>query len=568
MHKLSNMARLSVALALLAAVLLATAPALAAKEARAARYDVTVAAQADGSVLVSETVVFVYTGGPFTFVTRSIPAGRTDGLTGFEAYMDGARLPEGDQPGQVEISGGDPVEIVWHFAPTSDATHEFTLVYRALGVVEKSSAADILRWQALPDEHDYAIESSTITLTYPVGVEAQGAPTAEGVQASIESQSGQITIVARNLGEDTTLIVEQRFAPGSLTSLTPNWQVQAEARAARTRQYAPYVLALAGLIVLAGGGGVYALWRRAQPEPVPDAGPIASPPGDLPPALVGALNSGTGDPSAATALGTLFDLGQRGVVEIEQRPAKGWLGRADYTVTLRERPGTLRPHEAGLLDEVFGPGAAPGATAALMEKLRSVLGHWKRFAEPVKAEVRQAGWMDEARKRQRARWVGGGVLLLMGALGLLVLAAGLGLPLVGEAALMVPLAVAAVSMLILALGASLSPYTDQGRQAAARWKAFGKYLEEVTKGREAVTRPDLFERYLPYAAGLGLADGWLKFFKRRGEANIPAWFRPLMAGDTGGFAAMIAATSSTASSSGAGGAAGAGAAGGGASGTG
>ncbi len=567
MMKPSDMARLSVALALLAAVLLAV-PALAAKDARAARYDVTVAAQADGSMLVTETVVFVYTGGPFTFVTRSIPAGRTDGLAGFEAYMNGARLPEGDQPGQVEISGGDPVEIVWHFAPTSDATHEFTLVYRALGVVEKNAAADILRWQALPDEHDYAIESSTVTLTYPAAAEVQGAPTTEGVPASVESQPGQVTIVARNLGEDDTLIVEQRFAPGSLTTLTPNWQAQAEARAARTRQYTPYLLALAGLIVLAGGGGVYVLWRRAQPEPVPDAGPIASPPGDLPPALVGALNSGTGDPSAATALGTLFDLGQRGVVEIEQRPGKGWLGRADYTVTLRERPATLRPHEAALLDEIFGPYAGSGATAALMDKVRSLLSHWKRFAEPVKDEVRQAGWLDEARKRQQARWVGGGMLLLMVTLGILVLSVGVGVPLVGGVALVLPLAVAAVSVQILILGASLSPYTDQGRQAASRWKAFGKYLEQVAKGREAVTRPDLFERYLPYAAGLGLADAWLRFFKQRGEASIPAWFQPLTAGDTGGFAAMIAATSSTASSSGAAGAAGAGAAGGGASGTG
>src|SRR5262245_52535979 len=104
MTKQKTLFRASLALALLAAMLLAAWPAAAAKEGRASRLDVDLMVQNDGSVLVVETLECVYTGGPFTFVTREIPAERTDGLDSFEAYMDGTRMPEGDQPGQVEIS--------------------------------------------------------------------------------------------------------------------------------------------------------------------------------------------------------------------------------------------------------------------------------------------------------------------------------------------------------------------------------------------------------------------------------------------------------------------------------
>jgi hypothetical protein len=35
-------------------------------------------------------------------------------------------------------------------------------------------------------------------------------------------------------------------------------------------------------------------------------------------------------------------------------------------------------------------------------------------------------------------------------------------------------------------------------------------------------RPDLFELYLPVAAGFGFAQGWAKFFQKQGGASLPA----------------------------------------------
>ena len=76
--------------------------------------------------------------------------------------MDGRSLPQGDQPGQVEISGSDPVRVEWHLQPTSNSRHTFTLTYQLLGVVRQTDGADLLIYQPLPDEFESTIAQSTV----------------------------------------------------------------------------------------------------------------------------------------------------------------------------------------------------------------------------------------------------------------------------------------------------------------------------------------------------------------------------------------------------------------------
>ena len=128
------------------------APAEAGKDYRAERFDVQFDLQPDGSALVTETVAFRFDGGPFTYVFRDINATETDGLTFIDASMDGQTMPLGTSAGQVEVTGRDPLKVKWHFAPTSDSTHEFVVRYRMAGVVRKLDA-DTIRWRAIPQEH-------------------------------------------------------------------------------------------------------------------------------------------------------------------------------------------------------------------------------------------------------------------------------------------------------------------------------------------------------------------------------------------------------------------------------
>ena len=105
--------------------------AAAGKSYSADRYDVDLAIQNDGSLLVTETLVFRFVGGPFRYVFRELVLDESDGVADIQASMDGAALPTGKNAGQVEIGGGNPTKVTWHFGPVSDSTHTFVLKYRA-----------------------------------------------------------------------------------------------------------------------------------------------------------------------------------------------------------------------------------------------------------------------------------------------------------------------------------------------------------------------------------------------------------------------------------------------------
>jgi hypothetical protein len=111
--------------------------------------------------------------------------------------MDGVALPAGEEAGQVEVKGASPIRITWHFAPTTDSTHTYTLSYRVNGVVRQDGNADLLLWQALPDDHEYAIGSSTVRIHYPADVALLGAPEVRQGQASVETGDGAATFTAR-----------------------------------------------------------------------------------------------------------------------------------------------------------------------------------------------------------------------------------------------------------------------------------------------------------------------------------------------------------------------------------
>ena len=143
------MLRRALTLSLLLCLLL-IATVQAAKSYEAQRYDVDLAIQEDGSLVVTETAVFDFEGGPFTYVFRDLAYTEVDAIDRLQASMDGKVLPQGTGPGQVEIQAGDPLQVTWHFAPTSDSTHTFTLVYRVQGAIRQLDDADALIWRAIP----------------------------------------------------------------------------------------------------------------------------------------------------------------------------------------------------------------------------------------------------------------------------------------------------------------------------------------------------------------------------------------------------------------------------------
>src|SRR5215467_349952 len=75
-------------LALATLMLFLSQPSAPAKTYSAEQFNQAITVQQDGSLVVKETVIFTFTGGPFTYVYRDLPTDKTDGVVVLSATMD------------------------------------------------------------------------------------------------------------------------------------------------------------------------------------------------------------------------------------------------------------------------------------------------------------------------------------------------------------------------------------------------------------------------------------------------------------------------------------------------
>ena len=541
------------------------------KSYSADRFDVDVVAHEDRSLLVEETVAFRFVGGPFSFVFRELPIDHTDGITDIVAGVDGVPWPEGTGPGQVEITGRDPIVVTWHLSPTSDTVQNFTLSYRALGVVrreeQRGETVDVLDWQALPDEYEYDIAGSTVTVNYPAGATRLGEPQVLVGKAEAAAGDGQVVFSQGNLSSGDPLVVRLNFAPGSFNDVMPNWQI--EAIQIRSRAW---IWITAAAVTLAGG--LLALFAAARPyqRTIRKANSfLHKPPMDMPPALAGWLFNQT--ISWQHGLATLFDLAGRGLIRIEEMAEKKWYESNQFDVTLLNRPGNLRPYENALLDLLFtDKSGAPRDTLSMSDMGKLITSsRWKVFTESLEGEAEAQGLISHEAKGRGKRLMIWGVVLMLLPLPLMVAAFLVG-SFFGFWPLLLAGAIFLVGLFALIFGATVSPLSDRGAKLAETFDPFRRFLDQAGKGKIDVPDPAYYEAYLPYATAFGYAQPWVKQQSKAGYNVVPSYFRAL--GDDGSgnmvvfIAAITAANNSGGSAAASAGAAGAGAAGGGASGAG
>jgi hypothetical protein len=544
--------------------LFVASPVLAAKSYYAERFDVLIDIQENGSAIITETVEFHFEGDPFTFAFREISARNTDGITFLNASMDGVVLPEGTQAGQVEVEPGDPLEVTWHFPPTTNKSHVFVVMYRAEGII-RTGAADTFIWRAIPEEHEYSIAYATVTLTYPSQAPLLEEPTLDRDFNSTEAEN-RITLTTNGLNEDTDLTLTARFAPSSLTQTAPQWQQhQAQVDAAAARVFPTG--SIAGILtILLGSLGLFTYARANGRElTISPVVSNANPPAAVPPAVIGKLSG-----QASGFMGTIFDLAQRGVLEVNEE--KGSWGTKKHVLTRKTTQVALLPHEQGLLDAIF---KAAETQVNLSEVAGRLSDKSKLFDEPLEQELIQRAWLDPERKSKRTMLTASGVIMLFVALALFIASLiGINMMLDNLNLVMVFAVLAGISAgaFLLSIGlmiyaAAFSILTPSGEEQAARWKGFAEYLKQVSKGKEPAIRPDYFERYLAYAAVFGLGTKWAQYFQKLGGVPLPIWFHAA-AGNDANFGAIVAVMSSSDSAGASAGGGGAGASGGGSSGAG
>ncbi len=518
-------ALISVLVAVLVGGLLSALPAAAAKDYRAERFHSRLVVEPGGSLVVTETVRFVFGADSFTYVYRDLPSRKTDGIVVLAATMDGVPLTQGKQAGQFELKKDDDGRrrIVWHFPAASNAAHTFTVTYRAAGVAWQDTERDVLAWTLLPTKHAYEIECASGEIEYPASATMIGEAILDppATESSVEGRA--VRFLRCPFGRDRSWVVTMRFAPRTLAAAPPAWQ----ARARLTRQHLPLFLGLAALILI-GGGGMFLLFGLNHRVPVAGSGSEIrqdTPPDDLPPALAGALLRTGASAAWGDVLGALMDLARRGVIRIEVQPAGGVFGKRTVTVTRGDAAPGAMAHERTLLDLLFTSRSGPRSSATFTDLARTFASarRWKRVRRAVTDDLRAAMLLDPDREHTRVRVTAIGVaIMVLAFVGFMVSVAFMDRA--GDSVLAVPGAAMIVGIIGIITGAVTSPLSEAGAWRAGRWRAFRRHLADVAGPSGGSREPHVsFERLLPYAVALGTALPWMKRLKKQGVSEGPSW---------------------------------------------
>ncbi len=293
-----------------------------------------------------------------------------------------------------------------------------------------------------------------------------------------------------------------------------------------------HLIFLVAMVVFLSGGvvGIVILWfvRGRDPATGLVAEIVTEPPDDLPPGAAGTLVDEHVDHHDVVA--TLLGLARHGAITIqEQHGADGQTGkgRSDYLLTVVDPDGVTSRLERDLLRVLFN-GKPTSFDSVLLSAIKPRFdAHEPEIRADLYREMVDRRYFtrspDETRRRWRTlSWIGlvGSILV-----GVIVTAR------VDAFAILPTIASILIWIVMLRLSRAMPQKTMVGAEAAAKWRAFKRYLESIDRHENLAEARELFDRYLSYAVAFGLERQWIRSFASVG-ASSPGWFAP--AGGFGG----------------------------------
>jgi uncharacterized membrane protein YgcG len=520
------------------------------------RYDVTIDLREGGSYHVVERQMVEFEGGPFTSGFADIPMGRIDDVQnvvvrevmagGTVTYEESSCCDDYVSPGQYTWGrNGSFTSVRWGLDSTYDETKTFLLEYDVIGALrvypENVPPVQQIWWTAIGKEVTEVapVRAATVTINLPEAVDLIDVVMSvdevkiDPAQVGNYTKNGKTWTFSKGyLNEGDQFVVRLDF-PTLVDAAKPRWQdaddeQRHKAEQAEERRAVLNSMFLgAGLLGLVGGGlAIYGLWyvRGRDPSVGIVADFLPKPPDDLPPGAAGALIDEVVHRRDIVA--TLVDLSRRGVIEMSQTDAAG-IG-SDVKVTLVTTDVTLAPFEKEALNALFNWKLQPGTTTNLWKAseafARSASGVRSLLYDELVRRAYFANSPEETRTNWRNRAMRSVILLPIGGfLAWLIFFRGVGWFWFPLGALVV------MSLAIYLISGALPRKTRAGAEAAAKWRAFRRYLEDIEKYDKVAERKEIFDDYLPYAIAFGLEQSWVGAFAMT-KTPAPRWYAPVWPG--------------------------------------
>ncbi|WP_329005606.1 DUF2207 domain-containing protein [Kribbella sp. NBC_00709] len=462
----------------------------------------------DGQLQVKETVDLTAGGTTFsrTLTTRvrsDSERDRTYDLKDVSATVNG-QPAQGFQNQSVD----DGRKLTLNVSGQSKIVYSYTVD----NVVADSTEGREVSW---PIVQGFGVAVPTANLSVSV-------PFATWVTCFAGRTGSSMPCTSSQLGESADLQIQQNGVPagGRLTFLTglsdqatvqPNAQYATRWSLGRAFTVDSSTIGLAVIVFGIGLLGAVGLWffrgrdaakvgEGAPERPVLDGadGPQFAAPDGIRPGQVGTVVDETADVVDITA--TLLDLAVRNYLTIVEQPRESHFGKLDWELQRLHQGGPeLLPYEKALLDAVFADGDSV-LVSALGPSLRPRL---NLVREQLYADVVTQGWFNNRPDAVRNRWTTAGVVLLgAGVVLTVVLAIVTKFGLVG-------FAVMAAGLVLALVGQAAPARTARGAAVLGRVAGLQHYLaNESSANLPQSHRLEFASRCLPYAAVLGLTEKW------------------------------------------------------------
>ncbi len=482
------------------------------------RNDVVVTIEADGGVLVEETIVADFQVKKRGIIRR-IPIRYEAGLHHYELGFDllGVTDENGrEHPIQVSKKGNSVSIRIGDAGTYLRGRQVYRLRYRVKRALLWEDDRVVLRWNAIGHEWEVPTAAGSIRIVPPAGMDPA------------TSFNDAWTGTWGSRGRDF------------ISSQEPDGSMVYEIGALRPREGVTIVVSLPGTAVARPGlvqraglwladNFVYALWPaialfcyvywRRRGRDLGDPGSIAvqyDAPDGMSPGEVGTLLDEKVDGRDISA--TIVDLAVRGFLSIEQEKGAKKRDKEEITFHRGDTGAQLRPHEALILDRIF----ADGDTARLdaMTDFHAIL---PKVEKSLYDGLSREGYFDGNPRTVRTRFAALAVLavvaLFLGAGILQLLALGRIFPL----PLILSLVLSLVTVLVFSR--SIPRRTGKGRRAWENIAGLEEYIRRAEAGAIAsAEKRGVFERLLPFAMIFGVADKWAKAFEGIYDAP-PEWHR-------------------------------------------
>ena len=406
--------------------------------------------------------------------------------------------------------------------------------YHAAGAVRVYSDHDELDWYAVPQNAGASSIRASVVVTLPQAVVPSQLKTATDNNSAEVTKAGNKVTFTANSGLDNGFEVGVQMPKGILQATPPSWQAAVDqqeqslvdARAAQdnyNRTMRPLVdvaFFLLSLLVLIVGLILTILrwYRKGRDKPVAlYSDYITDPPSNLPPGLVGTLLDESAD--VRDVIATIVDQGRKGNLTIQEVDQGGLFTTKDFEYA-RTGNNVQWPFEGMVLDALF-----KGGNATRLSDLKNT---FYRDLPPIYNQmyndVVRVGLFPESPQSVRARSYAGGTMLLL----LAGLAFGAALFFADNVSYMMwllPFALVPPAIVSLVVARFMPRKTDQGAEEAAKWRAFGRYLQDMQKYTNVQAAADKFQQYLPYAVAMNIERDLIRQFENV-PAAMPPYYRP------------------------------------------